>query len=495
MGIMLLVLMPVPYVDATSSWAFRSKWRRAMVAAAGMYVELAVAAIAAVVWARTADQTVAHEIARNAMVVASVSTLLFNANPLLRFDGYYILSDILEIANLAGRSKQYLYYLVRRYIYGVPRVQSPAHSPGERGWLLVYAVTSTIYRVIISIGILFMLVTYLPDELLAVSLLLVLLSLVMWVLVPAGKFVKYLATSPELERTRVRAQAISVLVIGSIVAALGLIPAPDRDRAEGVVEPANMAVVHMPVDGVVRSVLDTASRVDPSGEPLLLAENRLLEAERRELEAELDALRIKREQARAEDPAVVEALTGRIAATTQRIERLAQRIDRLRVAAPLAGVWVSDDTKDVTGVYLRQGERIGIVADTSDLLIRIAADQAIGPRIREGIGVGGRVELRIKGEPDIASYGVITQLLQTGRSELPSEALGYHAGGTIAIASDAERGTQTAERFFEVIARPDDPSRLMIGQVVVVRFTMPDRPLLEQWYRTARQLVQRRFAL
>ncbi len=118
-GLMLLVLMPVPYVDASSSWGFRSKWRRAMVGAAGMYVELAVASVAAMFWSTTSDGSLLHTIAYNVIFIASVSTVLFNGNPLLRFDGYYILSDLLEIPNLAQRSKDFLYYLVKRYVYGV----------------------------------------------------------------------------------------------------------------------------------------------------------------------------------------------------------------------------------------------------------------------------------------------------------------------------------------------------------------------------------------
>jgi len=148
-GIMLLVLTPMPYVDATSSWSFRRKWRRVAVAGAGMYLELAVAAIAAILWANSATGSLLHSLSYNVMFIASVSTLLFNANPLLRFDGYYILSDMLEIPNLNQRSKQYLYYLVRKYAWRVRNPISPAHNTGERGWFFFYAIAATVYRVFI----------------------------------------------------------------------------------------------------------------------------------------------------------------------------------------------------------------------------------------------------------------------------------------------------------------------------------------------------------
>jgi len=202
-GIMLLVFMPVPYVDASSSWAFRSKWQRAVVSAAGMYVELAVAAIAVIVWANTAADTTVHKLAYNTIFIASVSTLLFNGNPLLRYDGYYLLSDVLEIPNLAQRSKQYLYYLVKKYIYGARRVHTTARGAGEKFWLLTYAIASSIYRVFISIAILL----FIADALFFVGAIMAAAAIVTWVFVPLGKWMKYLATSGELTRCRTRPES------------------------------------------------------------------------------------------------------------------------------------------------------------------------------------------------------------------------------------------------------------------------------------------------
>jgi putative peptide zinc metalloprotease protein len=109
---------------------------------------------AAVVWANTREGATAHAVAYNVMFIASVSSLLFNGNPLLRYDAYYILSDLLEIPNLWQRSREYLYYLIRRYVWGVRQARAPANTPGERVWMLVYAVASSIYRVFIGIVIL-----------------------------------------------------------------------------------------------------------------------------------------------------------------------------------------------------------------------------------------------------------------------------------------------------------------------------------------------------
>jgi len=164
-------------VDASSAWAFRNRWRRAFVGAAGMYVELGVAAIAAIVWARTGSQSTAHVLAYNAMFVAGVSTILFNANPLIRFDGYYILSDLAELPNLQQRSKDYLYYLV-----------------------------SAAYRIFLGVTI----VLFVAGQLFFIGMIMAGAALVTFLVVPWVKWGKYLSANAELYRCRSRAVLTSV---------------------------------------------------------------------------------------------------------------------------------------------------------------------------------------------------------------------------------------------------------------------------------------------
>ena len=100
------MFLPVPYVDASSSAAFQEKWRRALVGAAGIVVELVLASFALLVWLNV-EAGLLRAFAYNVMLIGGVSTILFNGNPLLRFDGYYVLADLLEIPNLADRAKRF----------------------------------------------------------------------------------------------------------------------------------------------------------------------------------------------------------------------------------------------------------------------------------------------------------------------------------------------------------------------------------------------------
>lgn len=493
-GIMFLVFMPVPYVDASSSWAFRSKWQRAGVGAAGIFAELAVASVAAVVWANTSADHLANAIAYNLIFIASVSTLIFNGNPLLRFDGYYILSDLLEIPNLQHRSKEYLYYLVRKYVFGARRAQHPSQSAKEKSWLLFFVIASTIYRVFISVRILL----FVADKLFFVGALLAMMALVSWLFVPLGKFVRYLATKEELSRTRGRAVTATLAFATLIAVTIGAIQMPDYGHAEGFVEPRQLAEVYVESDGFVEHVEPSGVRVQRGGEPLLVAHNVELAAQRNQLLAErrIEEANL-RLSAQSDEVVTIQMLLGRIEALDAQIRRINERIAKLKLKPSTHGLWIAPDIDHSPGAYLRQGDKVGMIASVEDLLVRITADQYLGPRIAPEMGLGAQVDLRVKGRPDIGFTGTIRKILPAGQERLPSRALGYLVGGSMAVDLEDPEYQRSAQPFFEVQIDPNPNQAvlptLLSGQRVIARFEMPKKPLAVQWWRQIRQLVQRRF--
>lgn len=494
-GLMLMVLTPVPYVDASSAWAFRSRWRRAFVGAAGMYVELAVAAIAAIVWSRTAATHPAHAIAYNMMFIASVSTLLFNANPLIRFDGYYILSDLAELPNLYQRSKDYLYYLVKRYVYGVRNPRNPAHTGGERAWFLGYGLLSAAYRIFLGATI----VLYVAGQLFFVGMAMAVLAVVTFLVVPWGKWFKYLVSSPELQRTRGRAVGISFAAVALAAFFVGGVPVPDRDRAAAIVEPDGLQRVYAGGDGFVVEVAATGSEVWAGGTAVLVGENLELDAKRKEAAGQLQQLTSRYRTALSQDVAVAQALRSQIEAQREIIARIDQQIEDLAPFATIDGVWVSPDADRFPGAFVRRGQEIGLVANLDALVVRAAADQFLGPRLKSSEAAGQRVEIRSPGCPGVHYSGTIERVSTAGRSELFSPALGFLAGGTLATEQEDRTGTQAAEAFFTVRIKPDPAPDgappLMAGQRVTVRFTFDDRPLARQGLLALRQLLQRRLNL
>jgi putative peptide zinc metalloprotease protein len=494
MGIMLLVFMPVPYVDASSSWAFRSKWQRAFVGAAGMYVEIAVAAVAAIVWANTGPGPV-NAIAYNVILIASITTLLFNGNPLLRFDGYYILVDLLEAPNLYQRSKEYLYYLVKRYAYGVRRPRNPAHTAGERFWLPTYGVASFIYRIIICVGILL----FVADKAFFVGALLALAAVITWVFVPLGKWVHYLGTSPQLLRTRGRAVAITVGVLGALVASVAAVPVADTQRAQGVVQPVDYAGIYMRESGFLRRALPTGQDVEPNQTSLVVATNTELAAEKRQLAARLREAAAQLRLAQTEDLAQAQALEQKIDALHEQLARVNQRLADLEVTSGVAGTWIAPDVDGMLGAYVERGQRLGAVASLDDLEIRVVADQHLGPRLQSESGPGDEVRIRVARRPDLALAGTVDRIYDAGSQELPSPALSSRAGGSVHVKPDDKRGATAIEPHFHICIVPqvdgEAAGPLHAGQRVVVRFSLPARPLVLQWWRSARQLLQRRFQI
>jgi putative peptide zinc metalloprotease protein len=456
--------------------------------------ELAVAAIAAIVWANTSTGTL-HIIAYNVIFVASVSTLLFNGNPLLRFDAYYVLSDLVEIPNLSQRSRNYLYYLVKRYSWGLQKAQNPAYSYGEGAWLAFYGVASITYRIFICVRILMFLNDRLPEELFILVPLLAFAAIVAWVFVPLGKFVRFLATGAELARRRARAVGSTVGGLCLMVISLAVIQMPDHWRVEGIVEPVRLAIVHAEADGFVTGFLPSESEVSPGGQPLIRAVNPELQAERKGLVAERRALQVQRRLAEMQEIAAAQILDEQIDALNEKMARVDSDLASLNIAAPLAGTWVAPDIEHTRGVYVQRGERIGFVGSLDHVIIRATAGQSVAAMLWEQAHKD--VEIRVKGRPDAMLAGEIDRIFPAGHELLPSEALGYAVGGSMPTLTQDPRGTRAAENFFEIRIKPEANRsvRLLAGQRIIARIRMRPKPLLLQWWQSARQLFQRRFRI
>jgi putative peptide zinc metalloprotease protein len=254
-GIMLLVLSPVPYVDASSAWGFSDKRKRMAVGAAGIAVELFLGALALYTWLAVEPGAV-RAIAYNVMLICGVSTLLFNGNPLLRFDGYYVLADAVEIPNLGSRSNQYLGYLFQRYIIGIRDAESPAHSAGERFWMVVYGIGSFVYRIFIT----FVIIMFIAGKFFVIGILLAIWAVATQVVMPVGKSVAFLLNSPDLRRQRGRALSTSVGLAVAAAVLLFVVPAPSWTRTEGVIWVPEEAQVRAGADGFIERLLAPVSR-------------------------------------------------------------------------------------------------------------------------------------------------------------------------------------------------------------------------------------------
>lgn len=480
MGVMFLIFTPLPYVDATSSWGFRSRWQRLLVGAAGMIVEVFVAALAVFVWTRTAPGTL-HSLAFNMIFLASVSTVLFNINPLLRFDGYYMLCDLLDIPNLHQRSWRWMSHQVKRHLLGVRHEPAPGLAPGEARWLLAFGILSNIYRVVVFSGILL----FIADQFLLLGILMAVVCLVGWVFVPVGRFVHFLATSPALDRVRPRAVGVAAGVAGGLVLLLAGVPFRSHFRAPGMVRAVHRADVASEADGFMARALVTPGGSVAAGTPLVRLENPELALRIAAARARLEEIDLLILQARNDEASSLEPLAQRREAAAATLARQLQEDQDRIVCAPITGIWVAPGLADQTARWVPRGTALGLVVDPADyefsaLVSQQDADRLFSARL-------ANAELRLRGDAG--------RVLAADRVEvIPAEQTARQAESKKKGKPDAAR---TPEAGFEVRARlgPGANPSIAQGRTGEIRFRVGSEPLLQQGVRRLWQLLQRRYQL
>ncbi|MDH5639929.1 MAG: hypothetical protein OEY28_01440 [Nitrospira sp.] len=486
MGIMLLVLSPIPYVEASASSAFASKWQRAIVGAAGMIVELVVAALALYVWVSVEPGTV-RTLAYNTILIAGISTVLFNGNPLLRFDGYYILADLLEIPNLRQRANAYFGYLCERYLFGRDDAPVPYDSAGERAWFVIYALSSFIYRVLVVFAILL----YLTDQLFLLGVVFAVLTAGTWFVLPLGKGVTYLFTSPRIRLVRGRAVAVSLAMVAGLVALLTLVPAPFRTRAEGVVWIPDEAFVRVEVDGFVKRVVAVPGSSVKPGDLLVVCEDPAIETDVKVLEAQLREITARIRERLVDDLVKANILEEEQRHVRQKLARARERRSDLVIRSRSAGTFVLPKADDLPGRFVKRGDLLAHVVDLKTITVRTIVDQNDIDLIRFR---NHDVQVRLAERPADPMPAVITRLVPAASEELPSPALGSEGGGQVPLDPRDEKGRKALKRLFQVdLELPAQNGIVNVGGRVYVRFDHGMDALAVQWYRQGRQLFLARF--
>lgn len=512
MGITFLVFIPMPYCDTSTTWGFANRWQRIFVGAAGMISELLVAAICCFIWLTTTPGVPwygipVNELAYNAMLIASVTTLLFNANPLLRYDGYYILSDFLEIPNLHQRAAEYLLGLIKRHLFRIEQ-QIPLPPPGQRVELFLFAIASQCYRVMVSVMIILMVATQVP----VLGVLMAGAGIITWLLVPMIRLVKYLSLDAELHLKRGRAWAFTLGVTAMLVVILGLIHFPTRIYATGMLEPSQRAMLTMAQNGFVKEIPVLDGQEVSQGEVILVAENPALESAVTEAQARVEAAR-----ARAMLSLIKDLAEHRLDLLSQKIEEerlvdVQRQRDELIIHAPFAGRVIAPELKNLQGAYLARGAAVAMVARYEQLLVRCNVEQRDAELLMDKNSwaeARRRVpatkslvlptrpgiinEVRLAGCLGLRQRGSGVKVINAAQKDLVHPSLGHAGGEEIAIDPRDQHGIKSLIPEFEVQVTLDNPARAYLpGQRAYVRFTVEAQPLIWQWGRRFQQLIQTR---
>ncbi len=338
-GALFLVFTPCLYCDITDSWTLTDKRQRMTITAAGIYVELVLASIATLLWWFTADSLLSA-LCLNVMFLCSVNTVLFNGNPLLRYDGYYLLSDWLEIPNLWQRSRAMLSNLAGRLLFGTPR---EAALPEERPFVVGgYGLLSVVYRLLVIVVILSFLYRVLrPLELELLAHAITAMTIVGAFVIPAISLIRT-GMMPGNRRGRQGRRRFVLSLAATFLVAVCLVPLPSRVRAPALLEAEQAERVFASVSGRIVSTCRVAERVD-AGDTLAVLENDALALEIEDLasQAEVQAAHVDALQARrGNDPsAAAELPTAResLAAIRARLAARQEEAEQLVLKAPRAG--------------------------------------------------------------------------------------------------------------------------------------------------------------
>ncbi|MDX2350476.1 MAG: hypothetical protein QNK32_08815 [Porticoccus sp.] len=487
MGITLLVLAPIPYMDASAAWGFRDKHKRILVGAIGVLIELFIAAIALFVWLLV-EPGLMQDAALNALLIASVSTLLFNANPLLRFDGYYVLQDWVEIPNLYTRSSRYYLYLIKRYLLGLENIASPVTAVGEPAWFVLYGLASFVYRMIILVVIVF----FLAEKYLFLGVALAVWAVSMQIIMPLIRGMNFLWASPILLGCRVRAVTVTLLLVGIFSAVILWVPTPLTTRAEGIVWVEDQARVFVETEGFVEVVLVASGAKVEVGTPLIQMRSLPLETRILKLAARYRELEIRTASERFERRVQSAMTKEELSMVATELIMLKEQKKNLVLYSKVAGVFVLPDTYKVKGRYLLQGDLLGYVFSPEHLIVRTVVPQSDIGLVRQKVE---QVQIRFAERlGEVIEVPIIRQT-PGGSLLLPSRALGVAGGGKIAVTTTDKEGLTAAEKVFQVdLSVPKQLDITGVSERVYVRFDHGSEPLFSQWLRSGRQLVLSRLA-
>ena len=368
-GVLLLLLIPLPYVDVTSSWRFENKYHRILTSFAGMLSELFLASIAMMIFVNIGPGVLRHHIG-DLIMAATINTILFNANPLMKFDGYYILSDWLEIPNLATRGRSHVKGIFKQLFFG----GSKKTFQSRDGWIIkLYGWAALIWMVLICFSISIAAITLFGG----VGLIMAAISTVFWIGIPCFKLGKFLLVG-SISETPNRARFCSVLAIATVsfLVIMMIVPAPAKISFPVIVDYAELTVVRAEASGFIDQILVTPGQKVDAGQPLVVLANPDLVTEFKttQIEKETELLRARMIKSEGQIAAFQRQIEL-VEAAEQRELELAALVDKLVICSPMQGFVSSQQLDSMRGFFAQPGMEILKVGSKLDLKLVGMVDQ------------------------------------------------------------------------------------------------------------------------
>ena len=470
-GILFILFIPLTYVDATTSWKFSSRWQRIHVALAGMFLELGVAWTALLLWAHDPDSTTGL-IAHRTVLIAGISSLLFNANPLMRFDGYYILSDLVDIPNLYQRGLQSMKDRLAQLLLNI----HPGSTEGaHQSFIALYGVLIFCWRFLVlgSLG-------YMAGKLFGgLGIIITLIAVLGWISSPVHTLISrwpiYKKQNPRVLRDLLLRGTVLLCLCALLLTTAGW---KRSIRAPAVVEYEQQSRVKSKTNGFVGRINVRDGDTVTPGQILMVLEEpeqvATLEDIRLQIEQNSIQTRIAHNSGR-----IIEAqiLRRQLRALQAKFRQQQEQVDALVITAPAGGRIIADHLDQLAGTYIKKGQEILWIVNPGQKRMSASISQDDIKQMRNLVGKEVTIDMR---ESGLGIFnGRVKTITPTASTRLSHPGIAAKYGGPIDVLERRVKESNTADeqvrmeffnpRFSMEIAPPAEVvNRLWAGQVASI---------------------------
>lgn len=471
MGVFLVLFTPLAYVDATDSWSFSKTHRRAIVTLGGVYFESIVGAFAVFVWALTEPSTL-NTLAYQVMILSTVTTALFNLNPLLRYDAYYLVSDLVGIPNLRKRCQEAVADLPKRVLFGL-KTNKDGDPIEPCPGLVSFGLAQMGYRAVVMVTISTVLVMKFGGIGIVLAIVLNGITLVRGLIT----IIKYVVYSPELEGVRFHAISITAGSLLIAITGIGLLPVPQSIDTNGVISFEHVTAIRAPARGKLIELPEDIGSLQRLGDPLAVIENQDMESRLEGLEADaetgVDLVRL----ASITSPGDALAELAKSSQINSQRDHADQDIQNLQLPAPADGRVLELIAKR-KGLYVKRGDPILIYGSgeiEAVFHIRAMDFQSIQ------LAVGDEVICRSPAYPSLDIKGEVTRIGQVATRDIEPRIL--HAAPQGLVPMNSATGA-VIDSFVEINLRLPEVNTDFIGSQLKAQ--LPAQPI------TIAQILERR---
>ena len=474
LGLLFIVLTPWMYVNVSDAWIFQKSRQRFLVTVAGLMTELLAASFAAILWWLTRPG-VLNSLCYNIVIVCSVDNILRNANPLLRYDGYYALSDFLEVPNLRIRAFGYLKVLLKKYLLRIPIPDSDEDkvvSPRRKWIYLIYGPLSFVYLNFIILAI----AGFIGKKFFMLGLFLAGLMIFNSFILPVKKGLAFAF------RNRAQMGYGRPVFIGAALLPVAILiflcfyQAPLRVVSPCSVEPMDYAVVRTEGAGFLEKILcDQGDRVKKGQVLALLINPELMMNYERLQVARAGLLQTKRKALGLNKYVDYDQAELEIGKIEKEIGKLKEKIEKLKILSQQEGTILTPNLKERIGDFLREGEIFCETGYVGDLQVRVIIPEEDFSEIKKGL----RVDLKVYAYVNRIFQGEVMDISPVKIENLENLALSSKFGGTFPTEKVTKSGEMPKFPLFQVTMRINNPGYLLKpGMTGISKIYSERRPLI-----------------